>query len=111
MVLYEKKLYVALIVLLLVFLYYNFALEKLVEDEIHGITEDKNADQLKEDSENTTEKHQESTKTETASTTSATTTRKWLSVLVYISAFKQYCSDSPKQSRIGGCSGPRIFRK
>jgi hypothetical protein len=86
MVLYEKKLYVALIVLLLVFLYYNFALEKLVEDEILEITEDKN--ELKEDSENTTEKLQETTETETASTTSATTTRKWLSDLVFISAYK-----------------------
>jgi regulatory protein YycI of two-component signal transduction system YycFG len=96
MVLYEKKLYVALIVLLLVFLYYNFALEKLVEDEILEITEDKNAEQLKEDSENTTEKLQETTETETASTTSATTTRKWLSDLVFISAYKPVCSDSPK---------------
>ena len=95
MVLYEKKLYVALIVLLLVFLYYNFALEKLVEDEIQEITEDKNAEQLK-DTENTTEKLQETTETDTASTTSATTTRKWLSDLVLFPRTKQFCSDSPK---------------
>jgi len=81
MVLYEKKLYVALIVILFVFLYYNLALEKIVEDEIQEITDsDKEANQLKD--ENTTEIPLETTKTDTISTTSASTTRKWLSELV-----------------------------
>ena len=94
MVLYEKKLYVALILLLLVFLYYNFALGKLVEDEIQEITEE--AKQQKEDSKSTTDEPQDTTKTDTASTTSATTTRKWLSEFFRVKENVQFCSDNSK---------------
>ena len=70
MIWYEKKLYVALIVLLLVFLYYNFALEKLVEEQILDITEDETVRQ--ESIAESTEATLETTTTTTASTSSST---------------------------------------